>query len=154
LERQHEFTIEALRQLYQWHLWQAVEHSRAGLPEVLRKRCHEAFIASDIRVSRLQKNIVSELKAVGVNPEEEYVSKSGYLIDALIKVDGKLVGVEVDGPSHFIGRTLNGRTHIKRRQIKAIDAIPLLSVPYWKWSELGKDRVKKQQYLRSLVGRC
>ncbi|KAL3769303.1 hypothetical protein ACHAWO_007975 [Cyclotella atomus] len=33
-----------------------------------------------------------------------------------------------------------------------IDKIPLESVPYWEWDKLGKDCFKKQQYLKSLIG--
>ena len=39
---------------------------------------------------------------------------------------------------------------LKRRQVTAIDKIPLVSVPYWEWDELGNDRLQKSQYLRSL----
>jgi hypothetical protein len=58
----------------------------------------------------------------------------------------------VDGPSHFIKKKPTATTLLKRRQITAIDKIPLVSVPYWEWDDLEKDRVKKQQYLRSLIG--
>ena len=80
---------------------------------------------------------------------------SGYRIDAIVEVNGKAVGVEVDGPWHFIGnsRSLLGRTIIKRRQVPAIDGIELVSVPYWEWNALlGKDEVKRQDYLRELLG--
>ena len=78
---------------------------------------------------------------------------SGYSIDAVVEVNGKTVGVEVDGPSHFIGdsRSLLGRTILKRRQVPAIDGIELVSVPYWEWNMLGKNEAKKQDYLRRLL---
>jgi hypothetical protein len=63
-------------------------------------------------------------------------------LNALVKVDGNKVGIEVDGPFHFIGRSVNGNTVLKRRQIKAIDKIPLVSVPYWEWNKLVKDQAR------------
>ncbi|KAL7427211.1 hypothetical protein ACHAXM_000743 [Skeletonema potamos] len=62
---------------------------------------------------------------------------SGYRMDAIVEVNGngKTIGIEVDGPFHFIGK------------VPSIDGIDLVSVPYWEWNKLGKDEVKKQVYL-------
>jgi len=78
---------------------------------------------------------------------------SGYRIDALVEVKGKIIGVEVDGPSHFIGRSKSplAKTILKRRQVQSIDEVDLVSVPYWEWNKLGKDRGKQQEYLRKLL---
>jgi hypothetical protein len=43
-----------------------------------------------------------------LDPKEEFLTKSGYSLDALVVVNGEKIGVEVDGPSHFVGT--NGRT--------------------------------------------
>jgi hypothetical protein len=32
------------------------------------------------------------------------------------------------------------------------DGIHIVSVPYWEWNKLGRDRVKKQDYLRAKLG--
>jgi hypothetical protein len=79
---------------------------------------------------------------------------SGYRIDAIVEANGKTIGVEVDGPSHFIGesRSLLGRTILKRRQVPAIDGIELVSVPYWERIKVGRNKTKKQEYLRKLLG--
>lgn len=79
---------------------------------------------------------------------------SGYRVDALVEVNGKTIGNEVDGPSHFIGRSRSptGSTMLKRRQVPAIDGIELVSVPYCQWNQLGKSQTKKQGYLRELLG--
>jgi hypothetical protein len=37
-----------------------------------------------------------------LKPVEEYVTPSGYSIDAFVEVDDRRVGIEVDGPSHFV----------------------------------------------------
>ena len=65
-------------------------------------------------------------------PEDEVLTPSGYRLDALVEVYGMKVGIEVDGPSHFMNQEPTGSTFLKRRQDK-----------------LGKDRVKKQEYLQS-----
>ena len=69
-----------------------------------------------------------------------------------MKVNGKTIGVEVDGPSHFIGkgRSPLARTILKRRQVPSIDGIKLVSEPYWEWGKLGNDKLK-QRYLRKLL---
>jgi hypothetical protein len=54
----------------------------------------------------------------------------------------------VDGPSHFINREATGSTLLKHRQVSTLDGIRIVSVPYWEWDRFGKDRVKKQDYLR------
>jgi hypothetical protein len=150
LGRQSNFIDENLRQLYQWHLWQTGEKSNSGLPESFLNKCHQAFIAAETTSSSLQKDVVLELAALGMNPVEEYETPSGYKLDALIEINGKKVGVEVDGRFHFIGRQPNGSTLLKRRQVSNIDKIPLVSVLYWEWNELGKDRDKRRKYLKAL----
>jgi hypothetical protein len=150
--RQSDFTNQDLSQFYQWHLWQTMENSQSGLPDSLREKCYQAFLAADTRSSVLQKDVVFELDSMGFSPIEEYTTTSGYKLDALIEMRGKKIAIEVDGPSHFINKQPNGRTAMKRRQVTSIDMISVMSVPYWEWNQLGKDQVKRQQYLQSLLG--
>ena len=59
--------------------------------------------------------------------------------------------MEVDGPSHFLGRTPTGATALKRRQLRAA-GWALVPVPYWEWGALGS-KASKQEYLqRALEG--
>jgi hypothetical protein len=154
LEKRHGFTTDALRQLHQWHLWQTREKSRTGLPEELQDRCYKEFISEEPNPSKLQDDVVGQLSSIGLNPKEEVLLESGYRIDVLVDGNGKTIGVEVDGPSHFIGRSKSptGSTIMKRRQVPSIDGIELVSVPYWEWDKLGKNQAKKQEYLRQLLG--
>jgi hypothetical protein len=153
LEKKDGFSIENLGQLHQWHLWQTKEKSGTGLPEALQDRCYKAFISQSVRPSKLQDDIVDQLSSIGLVPNEEMLLGSGYRIDALVEVDGKTIGVEVDGPSHFIGRSKSplASTILKRRQVPSIDGIELVSVPYWEWNKLGKSQAKKQDYLLQLL---
>ena len=77
--------------------------------------------------------VVASLDEVVV-VEEQVRNNSGYSLDAVVTLrSGQKVGVEVDGPWHFIGRSSqpNGSTRIKRRQLVSLDDCALVSVPYW-----------------------
>ena len=160
LEKKDGFSIEHISQLHQWHLWNTKEKSRTGLPEALQDRCYKVFISRAPRPSKFQDDVVGQLSTIGLDPKEEMLLDSGYRLDALVEVNGRTIGVEVDGPFHFIGRSKSplGSTILKRRQVPAVDDIDLVSVPYWEWSKLGsewdkpgKSQAKKQEYLRKLL---
>ena len=154
LGRQDELDVEGMRQLYQWHLWQAEELGigATGLPPSLGGACYRAFLSTPPKVSALQSDVVSELEAIGLRPDCEALTKRGYRLDAIVEVEGRTIGIEVDGPSHFAGRRLTGNAALKRRQVTGLEGIPLVSVPYWEWNALKSDRYKKQQYLSALLG--
>jgi hypothetical protein len=146
------FVPENLSQLHQWQLWQDELKSGINLPPALSKKCRKAFLSRLPEPSKLQDDVISELSSIGLRPEEEVLTLSGYRLDALVEVNGIKVGIEVDGPSHFVNQEPTGRTLLKRRQVSTLDGIHIVSVPYWDWDKLGKDRVKKQQYLRAKLG--
>ena len=62
---------------------------------------------------------------------EAPLTNSGPSLDALVEVNGKQVGIEVDGPIHFIGRQPTGSIMLKRRQIANMEGISFVSIPYW-----------------------
>jgi hypothetical protein len=148
----NDFVPEDLRQLHQWQLWQDELKLGINLPPALRKNCCQAFVSQSYRSSNLQDDVVSVFSSIGMSPEEEVLTPSGYRLDALVNVNGEKVGIEVDGPSHFMNRAATGSTLLKRRQVNKLEDIRIVSVPYWEWDKLEKDRVKKQQYLRSKLG--
>ena len=155
LRKENSFNVENLSQLHQWQLWHEELKSDVSLPQSLEKRCYDAFISRVPQPSRLQDDVVSILSSMGLQPQEEVLMKSGYRIDAVVEVDGKQIAVEVDGPSHFIGRRreLTGSTILKHRQVAALDEMSaVVSVPYWDWNKLKKDSKKKKQYLGALLG--
>ena len=153
LDRESSHTNSGLAQLHQWHLWREEIKSSIELPPRLREKCYHAFTSSTPEPSRFQDEVISELTSIGLSPEEEVLTKSGYRLDAIVEIHGKKIGIEVDGPSHFIGRKPTGNTILKHRQVHTLDTIPLLSVSYWDWNEVRKDRDMKHQYLRSALGR-
>jgi hypothetical protein len=145
--------MEECRQLHQWQLWQVELKSGINLPPALREKCRQAFVSQTYQSSRLQDDVVSVLSSIGMSPEEEVLTLSGYRLDALVKVNGEKVGIEVDGPYHFMNREPTGSTLLKRRQVSTCDDIRIVSVPYWDWDKFGlEDHTKKQQYLRSKLG--
>jgi hypothetical protein len=152
-EKQAGFMKKHLRQLYQWHLWQAKELPKPnpGLPKSMIKPCHHVFANGNETASELQRDVMASLVAIGLKPEDEFLTQSGYSIDALVEIRGEKIGVEVDGPSHFIGYKPKGHTLLKRRQVAGIDGIPIVSVPYWEWNRLGEDEGKKKKYLETLL---
>jgi hypothetical protein len=86
--------------------------------------------------------VVREIRSRGVQVKEEHrCETSGYSIDALVTLkDGKRVAVEVDGPSHFVGRSQQptGATLLKHRQLRYF-GWRLESVPYWEWDSGNKE---------------
>ena len=143
-----DFVLVECRQLYQWQLWQDEIKSGIKLSPALRKKCRQAFFSRLPQPSRLQDDVISVLSSIGMSPEEEVLTPSGYRLDALVEVNGIKVGIEVDGPSHFMNQEPTGSTLLKRRQVHTLDDIHIISVPYWEWREVGSDHSKKQQYLR------
>jgi hypothetical protein len=146
--RAHGFVPENLFQLHQWQLWQDELKSGINLPPALCEKCRQAFDLRLPQPSNLQDDVISVLSSIGMLPEEEVLTPSGYSLDAIVKVNGVKVGIEVDGPTHFINGDPTGSTLLKRRQVSNLDGIRIVSVPYWEWSEVGNDCSKKQQYLR------
>ena len=94
----------------------------------------------------LQRDVAGSLRALGLAPREEVRTPQGYSLDAVVSYGGREVAVEVDGPSHFVGRTPTGATALKRRQLRAA-GWALLPVPHWEWRALGSEAAK-QEYLQ------
>jgi len=147
---QHGFTPEGLSQLHQWQLWRE-ERGAAwpALPPELAHRCHAAF-CQEGTPSLLQRDVAASLREIGLTPQEEVRTPQGYSLDAVVSEGGFEVAVEVDGPSHFWGRTPTGATALKRRQLRAAGWV-LLPVPYWEWNGLGSSEAAKQDYLRAAL---
>lgn len=152
LVKSDDFTIEGLNQLYQWNLWQEELLSDAELPPKLLRKCHGEFPSTMPRSSTLKDDVVSCLSSIALEPEADFLTLRGYRLDALVRVKGAKVGVEVDGPSNFVGGNPNGRTILKHRQISNLEGIPVVSVPYGEWNNFEQDNSRKQQYLQSLLG--
>lgn len=150
-DKENEMSSTTLAQFHQWHLWQAELKTGVCLSPTIQRRCYEAFVNNEIQISDFQLEVMSELKEIGFYPEEEVLLPSGYSLDILVQVDGQNIGVEVDGPYHFIGREPLGKTILKRRQVISIDGIPIVSLPFWAWQTVGHSGARKKEYLRRML---
>jgi hypothetical protein len=150
----NDFGTEECRQLYQWQLWQEELQSGINLPPALHEECRQAFVSQSYQSSRLQDDVISVLSSIGMSPKEEVLTPSCYRLDAIVEVNGEKVGIEVDGPSHFINQEATGSTLLKRRQVSTLDDVYIVSVPYWEWDRFGTDhaKTKKQDYLQIKLG--
>ena len=148
-----EFKLVDLRQLHQWALWHAGERGRSdGLPsDTLLERCRAAFGSEEGRPSQMQLHVGVALASLGLRPEKEVVLHEGYSLDFTVVWRGERVGVEVDGPFHFIGREPNGATLLKRRQLRHL-GWRLVSVPYWEGDEVRASSQRAEKYLASRLG--
>ena len=95
---------------------------------------------------------MAALTALGLPVREEVGTPQGYSLDAVVVFEGREVAVEVDGPSHFVGRAPSGATTLKRRQLRAA-GWALVSVPYWEWDavEAGAGEEQAGAYLERVL---
>ena len=78
----------------------------------------------------MQRQVGAALTSLGLFLFEEMVLNEGYSLDFMMKWGGERLGIEVDGPFHFVDRAPNGATLLKRRQLRHL-GWRLVSVPYW-----------------------
>ena len=140
------FSHSSLAQLHQWSLWREERGAPwPELPRALRHACRDAFISQGEKPSRLQAEVVQEIRSHDARVKEEHrCEASGYSIDALVTLKtGEQIAVEVDGPSHFLGRSHQptGASLLKHRQLRHF-CRRLESVSYWDW-----DRSKELHWL-------
>jgi len=149
------FSHEGLCQLHQWQLWRHENCIYDDFPVDLQHRCHKAFTEVKGQPSNLQSKVVNVLTILDdiSDVQEEVQMASGYSVDAMVTFQDRTIGIEVDGPSHFVGRTHapKGPTRLKRRQLWKLDNLHLLSIPYWKWDGKSEDELKK--YLQTELSR-
>jgi RAP domain len=155
------FNVEGISQLHQFQLWCKEQTGASWLPDELRTLCRQVFVCAEAEPSQLQNDVAAALRAVqGVSQvQEEVLTQCGYSLDAAVVFQGNRIGVEVDGPSHFVGRShsIKGSTLLKHRQLRALEDWKLVTIPYWEWNAIntGKARKeKKQRYLQNLLERA
>ncbi|KAL7521241.1 hypothetical protein ACHAWX_007500 [Stephanocyclus meneghinianus] len=149
LTRQDEFNLRELCQLHQWILWQKEMRPEFVVQSSFQELCYKAYTERLPNPSTFQDEVMLELKSIGLDPIEEYrLAVCGYILDAIVEIDGEKIGIEVDGPSHFAGRQPLGKLILKQRQVFNVEGLRVVSVPYWEW----RGSVNKQEYLRSKLG--
>jgi hypothetical protein len=150
--RYREFNLEALCQLHQFILWRKELKAEMPFPLHFERLCYKSYVSRGPSPSAFQDNVINELKSMGLEPQEEFMTSTGYSLDALVKVNDEQVGIEVDGPFHFAGQRLPlGKMTLKHRQVSNLAGVRLVSIPYWEWGGC----VDKKEYLKTkldLVG--
>jgi RAP domain/FAST kinase-like protein, subdomain 2 len=134
--------VEDLHQLHQFPLWCKEQNVENWLPQGLQLRCRQVFVSAEAEPSRLQNDVMESLQTLqGINHvEEEVQTKIGYSLDAAVVFQGNPIGVEADGPFHFVGQlqSPNGATLLKRRQLRAMEGWKLVAIQYWEWNDIDK----------------
>lgn len=145
-----------LSQMHQFSLWlDELGEQWPPLPPALLERCRASVGVTPggaAPVSQLQAQVVDALRKLGLQTTVEVLTPQGYTIDAVVHAGGREVGVEVDGPSHFMGaaNTPTGKTRLKRRQLRAF-GWSLVDVPYWEWNALQDDAAKAKYLVRKMT---
>ena len=85
----------------------------------------------------MKRQVGAALTSLGLCLAEEVVLHECDSLDFVVEWGGDRLGVEVDGPSHFVGREPNGAMLLKRQQLRHL-GWRLGSVPYWEWNELSR----------------
>lgn len=137
-------SMEGKQQMHQVVLWLSLEQNKKSpIPDDLANDCLSAFTDSPSNPSKLQTEAVAILRSLDFEVREDVIcKKTGYMIDAVVTTkNGNELAVEVDD------RVPTGSTVLKRRQLKNLGDMPLLSLQYWKWKELGS-RDEKQNFLQ------
>eukprot|EP00965_Chrysotila_dentata_P045925 1526585-Pleurochrysis_carterae.AAC.1 len=65
-------------------------------------------MASQPRPSRMQRQVEATVSSLCLPFRAEVVTEIGYSIDIVVEWQGVQIGLEVDGPSNFLGRDPNG----------------------------------------------
>jgi len=153
-ETSNTLSSELLSQLHQWHLWKRERNFVHQLPHDFLEGCKAAFMAHQPRPSCMQRQVETTVSTLGLPFRSEVITNIGYSIDIVAEWQGAQIGIEVDGPSHFIGRDPSGATLLKRRQLRKLEGWKLCSVPYWEWREVSSDAKRRQKYVLQLLQRA
>ena len=88
-----------------------------------------------------------------MDSETEVLTAQGYRLDLVLQAGGVTIGVEVEGPHSFVGRSQQpqGKTLLKRRQLQAA-GWRLMSVPFYEWDACGQSLAEQREYLSARLG--
>ena len=129
----------------------------------------------DLRPSKLQSSVSRAMNRIGVDHKEEYlVPIQGTKLLALdLALPDQKVGIEVDGPSHFIHnmdewsvdqktqpndelnwswttQEMNGSTAMKDRLLEK-KGWTIVHIPFWEWNRVQGKTAAEDEYLRSVL---
>ncbi|KAG1675688.1 hypothetical protein FOA52_002397 [Chlamydomonas sp. UWO 241] len=157
-----DFTPPQLGQLFQFFLWLDTWRERTAVSPRLMAACKRAWLeeVGNTTVSRTQLQVLDVIRQLpGCSGAiSEHLTDDGlFSIDiAVLLPGGKLLAVEMDGPTHFLSNAPtvpNGSTRLRNRLLEA-RGWRVVSVPVAKWSrQVVKGGQAARNYLTSL-GAC
>ena len=124
--------------------------------------------------SKLQSSVSRAMDRIGVDHEEEYLVpiQDVKLVALDMALPDRKVGIEVDGPSHFIHnmdkwfvdqetkpleghwswttQEMNGSTAMKDRLLQK-KGWTIVHIPFWEWYGLKGKASAEDEYLRSVL---
>ena len=107
----------------------------------------------ELSCSDMQAEVRRVLTDLGLRPREEVVTDEGYRLDFVVDIDGERVGLEVDGPQHFVTTTMepNAVTHLKHRQLRRLSHWRIVVVPYFRWRDCEGSVGRQRRLLTRLL---
>ena len=144
--------MKCLCQCFQAHLAElASGRPRLDLPADLLARAEATWrdLVDATSTSRLHRDVSTALTRLGAAHVVEGATADGlFRVDCLLADRG--IAVEADGPSHFVGRSPNGPTRLRRRLLEA-RGLRVVSVPFFEWGALATDDAR-DAYVAKLLG--
>eukprot|EP00958_Prasinococcus_capsulatus_P030543 scaffold8179_cov430-Prasinococcus_capsulatus_cf.AAC.5 len=141
-----QFTLQELCQIYQAVRVEVgagdeTEHPVMAAHTQLYAACIQAWSNEQHRhtVSQTQKSVFDTIKSMEYNVESERRLIGVVSIDIAIKLrDGKIIGLEVDGPTHFSVNTRrkSGSTVLRNTLIRKC-GLDIVEVPFFEWDKLS-----------------
>ncbi|PNH02652.1 hypothetical protein TSOC_011356 [Tetrabaena socialis] len=149
----------------------AGSQQQGSLLSAMQRAAAAEGVIADGAMSDLQRQVVSALGRLqqrqqlpaGVSPiasvcGEQQVEGLVGRVDVVVELaDGRRVAVEVDGPWHFLANDphtcdRDGSTQLRDRQLERLFGTDnVVSVPYWEWRDLGRDKGAQERYLLRLM---
>ena len=127
-----------------------------------------------LTMSKTQSSVSQAMKRIGMDRKEEFLVdiQGAQLVAIDMAVPEQKLGIEVDGPTHFIHnmdkwsidhetkrrdghwrwatQEMNGSTALKDRLLQRM-GWTIVHVPFWGWNEVEGNARAEDEYLRSVL---
>ena len=179
VQRRHNPSDATSNQLHLTQLWLRARGAAVPIASVHCARWLRSYRASappSTFASQLEYEVYYALERAGLGSvRQQHCTPEGLSVDLVLRIDGKDVLIETDGPDHYVTSTLHGYEHsgadepvltgkaaLKHRLLRACGHT-FVALPFWEWKfhETVMPSYKKaleasaiQHQLSNLVDRC
>ena len=177
VQRRHNPSDATSNQLHLTQLWLRARGAAAPIASVHRARWLRSYRASappSTFASQLEYEVYYALVRAGLGSvRQQHCTPEGLSVDLVLRIDGKDVLIETDGPDHYVTSTLHGQGHgqepvltgkaaLKHRLLRACGHT-FVALPFWEWKfhetvmpsyEKALEASAIQHQLSNLVDRC